>query len=221
MKGSGRKFTPADRQILLSYENVIDGLANYLGSSYEVVLHSLEDYEHSVVRIINGYHTGRSIGAPITDLALKMLDAIENEDHADDYISYFSTNRQGEPLKSTTIAIRGKEQIIGLICINFYMSTPYIDVLKSMGMNQYLQMQPEHFADNPIHTIPEAVAEARLSVESNRSILPSQQKKAIISILYDRGIFSIKNAVDIVAKELGISVNTVYLHLRAKKKEEG
>ena len=79
----------------------------------------------------------------------------------------------------------------------------------------------ENFADNPVHSIPEAVAEARASVESNRNILPSLRNKAIISILYDRGIFRIKNSVEIVAKELGISINTVYLHLRAKKKEEG
>ncbi len=220
MKKNGRKFSANDRIILKSYEIVIEGLANYLGSSYEIVLHSLEDYAHSVVRIINGYHTGRSVGSPITDLALKMLEAIENGESEESYISYFSTNRQGEPLKSTTIAIRGEKQIIGLICINFYMSTPYIDILKSMGMNQYLQLQSENFADNPVHTIPAAVADARKTVESNRNILPSLQKKAIISILYDQGIFRIKNSVEIVAKELGISINTVYLHLRAKKKEE-
>ena len=67
MKKNGRKFSANDRIILKSYETVIDGLANYLGSSYEIVLHSLEDYAHSVVRIINGYHTGRSVGSPITD----------------------------------------------------------------------------------------------------------------------------------------------------------
>ena len=40
------------------------------------MLHSLEDYDHSVIGIINGEHTGRRIGAPITDLALDMLDEL-------------------------------------------------------------------------------------------------------------------------------------------------
>ncbi len=217
MKINGRVFNSTDRLILHSYESVIEGLAAYLGSSYEIVLHSLEDLDHSVIKIINGYHTGRSIGSPITDLALNMLDEIESGRSTEDSIAYFSSNRRGEPLKSTTIAIRGETQIIGLICINFYMSTPYIDILRSMGLNQYMQMQTETFADNPTHSIPEAVAEARRTVEANRSILPSLQNKAIVSILYDQGIFRIKNSVEIVAKELGLSINTIYLHLRSKK----
>lgn len=41
-----------------------------------MVLHSLEDTEHSVIKIINGHHTGRTEGMPITDLALQMLEEI-------------------------------------------------------------------------------------------------------------------------------------------------
>ena len=58
-----------DKQILESYKTMVDGLANYLGPSSEVVLHSLEDYNRSVVKIANGHHTGRKIGAPIMDIA--------------------------------------------------------------------------------------------------------------------------------------------------------
>ena len=76
-KGIGPvKLTRADQKILKSYIPTLQGLAAYLGSSYEIVLHSLEDYDHSVIGIINGEHTGRRIGAPITDLALDMLDEL-------------------------------------------------------------------------------------------------------------------------------------------------
>lgn len=67
------KLTSLDKKILHSYCQTLDGLSNYLGNGYEIVLHSLEDYEHSAIKVINGYHTGRTEGAPITDLALKML----------------------------------------------------------------------------------------------------------------------------------------------------
>ncbi len=212
-------FSEVDRTILESYKLTIEGLANYLGSSYEIVLHSLEDYEHSVVKIINGYHTGRHVGSPITDLALKMLDSLEKDGAEKDYISYFSTNKAGEPLKSTTIAVRGEgRRIIGLICINFYMSTPYIDILKGFGLGPQAQTRSETFTDNPVHNISQAVETARRSVESNPNILPSQRKKAIITLLFDQGIFTIKNSVEIVARELDLSVNTVYLHLRGLKK---
>ena len=71
------KLTEMDREILKSYQYMLDGLALYLGDSYEIVLHSLEDLSHSVIKIINGHYTKREVGAPITDLALSMLHDIQ------------------------------------------------------------------------------------------------------------------------------------------------
>lgn len=56
------KLTSLDKKILHSYCQTLDGLSNYLGNGYEIVLHSLEDYEHSAIKVINGYHTGRAEG---------------------------------------------------------------------------------------------------------------------------------------------------------------
>ena len=73
------KYSKTDRLILDSYAAMIEGLSTYLGSVYEISLHSLEDYNHSVVKIMNGYHSGRSAGAPLTDLALNMLKRIHDQ----------------------------------------------------------------------------------------------------------------------------------------------
>ncbi len=86
------KLTSLDKKILHSYCQTLDGLSNYLGNGYEIVLHSLEDYEHSAIKVINGYHTGRTEGAPITDLALKMLEQIRRNEENDHGVIYFSTN---------------------------------------------------------------------------------------------------------------------------------
>ena len=75
------KLTEMDREILKSYQYMLDGLALYLGDSYEIVLHSLEDLGHSVIKIINGHYTKREVGAPITDLALSMLHDIQKAKH--------------------------------------------------------------------------------------------------------------------------------------------
>lgn len=48
-----------------------------------------------------------TMGSPITDLALDMLRSIQQED-GKSHISYFSRNRSGEPLRSTTIVIYGE-----------------------------------------------------------------------------------------------------------------
>ena len=60
-------LTPAERLILNSYRDLVCGLEDYLGIGYEIVLHSLESMEHSVIAIANGHYTNRHEGSPITD----------------------------------------------------------------------------------------------------------------------------------------------------------
>ena len=105
MKERNVMFTETDFRILDSYKSVLDGLAAYLGDGYEIVLHSLHDLDHSVIKIINGHYTGRREGFPITDLALSMLAKIEERPDTN-CITYFNRNQKGEPLKSATIVIR-------------------------------------------------------------------------------------------------------------------
>lgn len=213
------KLTRTDRQILNSYIPVLDGLANYLSSCYELVLHSLEDFDHSVICIYNGEHTGRKVGAPITDLALKMLEQIE--DGHDDSVVYFSRNAKGEPLKSTTLAIRGEgNKVIGLLCINMYMNVPFIDLMNSYVPDSALNSHSftETYTQNPDELIESTLEEEKLSVLSDSTILPSNKNKIIIERLYDKGIFQLKDSVIKVEKLMGISKNTIYMHIRNHKK---
>ena len=76
-----RPFDQTDFDILKSYEAVVDGLAMLIGSHCEIVLHSLQDLKCSAIRIANGEHTGRKIGSPITDLALRMLHDMTGADN--------------------------------------------------------------------------------------------------------------------------------------------
>ncbi len=209
------KLTHLDREILRSYIPVLEGLAAYLSDCFELVLHSLEDYEHSVVCIHNGHHTGRTVGAPITDLALKMLDEI-NQGH-EGHIVYFSRNKKGEPLKSTTIAIQGENRrIIGLLCINMYLNTSLADFFTAFSPSYPAATGSsisESFAQDTLDLIRTALEEERLRVLGDSSILPSNRNKLIVEALYNRGIFQIKDSVVAVAGLLGISKNTIYMHI--------
>ncbi|WP_206867213.1 PAS domain-containing protein, partial [Escherichia albertii] len=72
----------------------------------------------SAIRIANGEHTGRKIGSPITDLALRMLHDMTG---ADSRVSqfYFTRAKRGVFMKSLTIALRNRDQrVLGLLCIN-------------------------------------------------------------------------------------------------------
>ncbi len=208
------KLTKNDKKTLESYKLLIEGLAKYLGNSYELVLHSLEDLDNSVIAIYNGEHTGRQVGAPITDLALKMLDKIESED--ENSIVYFSQNKKGEPLKSTTISIKGDDnKVIGLLCINMYLNTSLKDILESLTPNKAIT---ENYNQNSSDLIENAYEIEKANVLADASILPSNKNKVIIERLYDKGIFQMKDAVIRMEELMGISRNTVYLHIRNHKK---
>jgi len=216
MKDYNVHLTLIDRIILESYMTMMEGLADYLGGGYEMVLHSLEDTEHSVIKIINGHHTGRTEGMPITDLALQMLEEIE-KDGEKSYISYFTKNKKGEPLKSSTIVVRGEEKrIIGLLCINFYLNTGFSEILTSYipAISTHSMVKTETFAKNVDELIFSKVQEVRKTVLADEGILPSLKNKEIINSLHQQGVFTMKDAVVKVADYLGISKNTVYMHIR-------
>lgn len=212
------ELTLIDQEVLNSYAHFINGLANYLGNSCEIVLHSLANYEHSIINILNGEHTGRKTGAPITDLALKMLDKLSETN--EDYITYFSTNKKGEPLKSATIAIHGeKNRIIGLLCINFYMNTPLSDILNSLiPTNIVPNEKSENFVDSSDELIETMFISIKDKVMQNPDISPSNKNKMIVYLLDDNGIFNFKDAVIKISNLLDISKNTVYMHLRNRVK---
>jgi len=214
------QLTIIDNMILESYKNLMNGLAEYLGDGYELVLHSLEDVDKSVIKIINGYHTGRKEGAPITDMALRMLTQIQEKPNKGS-VSYFTKNNKGQPLKSSTIAIYGEaEKVIGLFCINFYLKTPFSDILSSYIPEMQTQSYSvENFVESVPDLIDNAVSEAKTLVIQDQTISPSLKNKHIVTLLNNQGIFKLKNAVEIVAQHLKISPNTVYLHLRSLKQD--
>lgn len=211
------KLNRVDRLILDSYAQMIDGLANYLGIGFEIVLHSLQDYSHSVIKIINGHYSNRSVGAPITDIALDMLAKVEhNQNKSKPYISYFNKNSKGTILKSSTIPISGENsRIIGLLCINFYTDIPLFEALNTfMPISKESYNAHETFADNAEEILVKELNDAKIRVYNDPSIQSINQNKEILSILYTKGIFNLKDAVSRVSASLGITKNTVYLHIR-------
>jgi len=217
MKHKPISLSKGDIAILESYKIMAEGLANYLGEGYEVVVHSLGNLEHSVIKIINGHHTGRKDGSPITDLGLSMIKTI-NESKKEKYLAYFNKTASGEPLKSTSVAILGeKGNAIGLFCINFYLNTPLSTIMESFNpLNNDCNQSTfsESFVENVDELLKISLKEASDKVYNDRLISTSNKNKEIITILYEKGIFNFKDAVIKIADMMGISKNTVYMHIR-------
>ncbi|WP_338560291.1 transcriptional regulator [Erwinia sp. E_sp_B04_7] len=211
-------FVQTDFDILKSYEAVVDGLAMLIGSHCEIVLHSLEDLKCSAVRIANGEHTGRKIGSPITDLALRMLHDMTG---ADSNVSkaYFTRAKSGVLMKSVTIAIRnGDQRVIGLLCINMNLDVPFSQIMATF-------MPPEtqdaassvNFASSVDDLVMQTLEFTIEEVSGDRNVSNNAKNRQIVLNLYEKGIFDIKDAINQVADRLNISKHTVYLYIRQFK----
>lgn len=222
-----------DKLILNSYKTIVYGLADYLGPESEVVLHSLENYESSAI-IIAGENTKRKVGAPITDLALNMLSRISVSEETN-FLTYFTKSKSQTKMKSSTIAIYGEnKRIIGLLCINYNLECKLDDFIKNFSYPEktdedvnLINFNPsekssmiENFTNSIEELIEEKVEKIKIKVDKNEEISNNNKNKEIIKILYEEGIFNIKDGVIRVAKKMNISKNTVYLHIRQLEKNK-
>lgn len=216
-----KPFTDADYHLLHSYEAVVDGLATLIGGHCEIVLHSLDNLNKSAVKIANGENTGRKVGSPITDLALKMLKDIQNSETSVSP-AYFTRAKGGVLMKAITIAIRnGDHRIIGLLCINMNLDAPFSQVLKSFIPSQDATETESsvNFASDVDELVDKTVERTVEEINADKDVSNNAKNRQIVMDLYDKGIFDIKDAINRVAERLNISKHTVYLYIRQKKTE--
>ncbi|MDV2960154.1 PAS domain-containing protein [Shewanella algae] len=211
------KLTPKDMDILNAIGNVVDGIATMYGQHTEVVLHSLDRDHPSIIKIANGHVTGRSVGAPITNLALEKLKSGHDISEA-----YLSQSSNGKTLKSITTVIRNEKQMaIGLLCINTDMDAPLMSVLRSMLPQQCPLTESsgtsEVFARNIEEALHSTIDKVNQEVRHSELIPPSKKSREIVTRLFDAGIFELKDSAQVAAKRLDISVHTIYRYLRELK----
>lgn len=218
-------FSQTEKAIMESYKELTPHLGEYLGEGYEIILHSLENLQHSVIANVNGHYSGRTNGAPITDLALSMLVKLK-EDPQHSCPTYMNRSKTGVPLRSCTIPIMGeKGRIIGLLCINFYTNISLAQLISKFSleapvMSEGSQEIQENFAGNTDELIVSVLTETQNRILKDSSISSLNRNKKIVEELYSKGIFNIKDAVAKVAALLGISKNTVYMHIRNLNNEK-
>jgi predicted transcriptional regulator YheO len=216
------KLSNSDKAILRSLKTITKGVAEVFGSNCEVVLHSLEDPAHSIINIENGYITGRKIGSPLTDFAIEILEKA-GASTSDVIGSYYGETGDGRPLKSVTMLIRGSSgKPIGFMCINIDLTVTLLDFLKEFSpvTNEASSKSiVERFPSTLDDLVQKSVDAVMTGVSTRREVSPSEKNRVVISELHRRGIFNMRGAVDIVAKQMGISRYTVYNYIRDARLE--
>lgn len=212
-------FSDKDRDLLESHFRLADTIADFIGPHCEVVIHSFESFEKSVVKIVNGHHTGREVGSPITDLGLRMIRNFEQTGEMTPK-SYFTNSKDGSLLKSTTCVLAGESnKPIGLFCINMNLSYPFPEIVKTLmpDMAQVSSSVNENFSASAGEVISQALDNAIKEVEQDPSVNLKGKNKAITKQLFENGIFELKEATAAVAERLGITRHAVYKYIREFK----
>ena len=201
-------------QMLRQYTVLVEYLGATLGPDYEVVLHEILPETSRVAAIANGSISGRSVGAPITNAALRMI--MQKQYETSDYnLNYTGQLANGKTIRSSTMFIKDGGKLVGLLCINFHMNTPLATLLDHLTkVPTPTSDRIETYANNIEELVLSALLEAKEQVLTNPNISAANRNKEIIAILKQKSIFNLKDGVVLVAKHMGISKNTVYLHLR-------
>ena len=215
------QLNKSDEQILESYCVLCECLTLSLGAAYEIVVHSLGINDQFILKIANGNHSGRSEADTLDNAVIVVLEQLYAMVKHNDtpVVICFSMGKDGNVYKSTTIGILGsRKKLIGILCLNLYFNTPLFEIVKSVALPNYLftgsTSSTSHDDQGHDVYLYETIKNARQAVMDNSDIPSKFKKKEIIRNLNEMGIFNIKKGVSICAEILGVTISTIYLHIR-------
>ncbi len=204
--------------LLEPYKPLVPFLAALCGESCEILLHDISQPKHSVVAIANGFHTGRVVGSPFTDLAVKILNEKQFKDA--DYLSNYSGKSKGKNFVSSSFFIKHKGKLIGLLCINREMDTinaldNALSVLKKNYNLQEADNEMQEILDVPISSLLHKMVSDEIRATGIQPLrMTSGERGKVISNLMKAGVHNMKGAVIEIAKQLHISEPTVYRYIK-------
>jgi predicted transcriptional regulator YheO len=206
---------------------MVEFLGIACGETCEIVLQDLRPGKMCIVAIANGHISGRSVGAPLTDLALKLITqgVWKTRDHI---CNYEGRTRDNRTLHSSTFFIKNEGKLWGMLTVNVDVSQ-YIrisdDILRLAGLNPGSHSsaaggsQAENFYDNMEEIIKSVFKE--LKMESSPGRFSQQERLVIIERLMDRGLFLLRGSVSSVAQKLQCSEASLYRYINIITKKRG
>lgn len=207
---------------LKKYIPLVDFLAEVFGDDAEVVLQDVSDFNNSVISIRNNHISGRKLGAPATNLVLKVMNG--NFTDKNYVTNYRGISAVGKVVRSSTYFIKDdKNVVVGMLCIN-------IDIDKFVQLKNHLDgilklpeeifektterfsVSAEGLASDSIETILE---ESGISPER----MSQDEKMEVVYKLDKNGVFLVKGSICKVASVLNVSNATIYRYLSKIRRE--
>lgn len=207
-----------DLEMLELYRPMVKFLSLLCGPSCEVLLHNVSLPENSVIEVENGFHSGRGIGSPLTDLSYKIIESGEYK--TQDFLSNYCGAGKGNNFVSSTYFIKNEGRLIGLLCINRNTSTmkeleATIERLKRQyNLGGTMEAEVQETLDVPVPMILQNMVSTAIKecgVAPGR--MSMQEKVAVVHSLLEQGVLNMKGSVSEIARQLHISEPTVYRYI--------
>ncbi|MHC1719021.1 MAG: transcriptional regulator [Acidaminococcaceae bacterium] len=207
---------------LKKYIPLVDFLAEVFGDDAEVVLQDVSDFNNSVISIRNNHISGRKLGAPATNLVLKVMNG--NFTDKNYVTNYRGVSAVGKVVRSSTYFIKDdKNVVVGMLCINididkFVQLKNHLDSILKLPeeifekTTEKFSVSAEGLASDSIETILE---ESGISPER----MSQEEKMEVVNKLDKNGVFLVKGSICKVASVLNVSNATIYRYLSKIRRE--
>ncbi|MCG7284875.1 PAS domain-containing protein [Cellulomonas sp. ACRRI] len=202
---------------------VVESVGSALPRTIEVVLHDLARLPDSIVAV-SGDVTHRVVGDPATDVLLRAV-----VDGSTDRLTGYETRLDdGRLVRSSTLIVRdGAGAAVAALCVNADVTawerlrTLADEVLAPRGgatapreaVGQGDAPPAEKFATDvdelAAHLVRQAIADVGVPV----TLMKKEHKLAVVAELRARGMFLLRDAVEMVATSLHVSRFTIYNYL--------
>lgn len=217
----GRQTVDGER-LLAVFAQIVEPMGRSLPASSEVVLHDLSQLPNSIVAVY-GDVTGRRVGDPATDLLLRGWASGLFETT----VGYETKLPDGRRLKSSTMIIRDVSgNAVAALCINSDLSVwQQVERIAStmLGSDAPLEGAEAQLPARPAVSevfvkdvdelaallIHQAIEESGVPV----ALMHKQHKVEVVRALKSRGMFMLRDAVEMIASSLNCTRFTIYNYL--------
>jgi len=208
-----------DAHIIDMLRSVVRTVQPIIPGTAEIVLHELAKLPESIVAIA-GNVTGRSVGDPATDVLLEAVASGTSQDFLEGYSTVLP---DGRTLTSSTTIFRNSMGIpVAALCVNADLGAwdRLRDLVSAMtgghapgtpaatidGSGEKFAHDVDELAQ---HLLEDTIARVGVPVD----LMRKEHKLAVVARLRERGMFMLKDSVEIVATALGVTRFTIYNYL--------
>lgn len=212
-------------------KQIADLIAAQFGSATEVVVHDFTgELDHTIVYIVNGHVTGRTIGDAPTQSFLKYMN-VNHPRKSIEKVRHISHLPSGQIIRSSTANFFDEDGTLNSsLCVNQDITdlVTLENAVKGLSDSGYFETSVLSTNGNEFDLPPSSIhgmmdniiTEALASIGTPPDKMNKEAKIKLLQFLDERGVFMIQKSGQKVCELLGISKFTLYNYLEEARGKE-